>query len=448
MLLAIPLVAGASWAGATYYTGAQTQSAYDQLLAELNELKPLTLVNETYHAGMMNSTAVTKVMDSTSPDANVLFRLHHDIHHSPIGVNDGAVNVAAATIKTKLLIDESLPKEAMEIIGNFFGSDPFVIDSYIGFDGSMRNVIQVNAYQSVSNDMTIRFDGVDYTVNVNGNTISGAGSIGNFDVVTSDNNGKLRLSPGAVTTNLTRVSSGLYTGDYGVNFEKLSVSSDDLMFDVALKDIGIQSDTQINNNKLHSKGGFSIGAIDSPLPFNSASINTSIENINASGFEQFVEMISQVPLTDLMTSEDPDKTGQILNAYKSLIGPGSAVNYDIKLSNTGGKASIGYGISVLEETSPYYPANGLDSLETVRDLMNVVTLNAYLDADAGAVDLTPLGMFMMMPEAQQYILADGIKYKSDITVSNLIVDINGDPLSLEMMMGDMLEMPLSELMSM
>jgi uncharacterized protein YdgA (DUF945 family) len=87
------LVAGASWAGASYYAGAQTQSGYEQLLLQLNELKPFTLVNEEYYAGVANSTAITKVMESTAADAKVLFRLHHAINHSPIGMNDSGVRV-------------------------------------------------------------------------------------------------------------------------------------------------------------------------------------------------------------------------------------------------------------------------------------------------------------------------------------------------------------------
>ena len=107
-----------------------------------------------------------------------------------------------------------------------------------------------------------------------------------------------------------------------------------------------------------------------------------------------------------------------------------------------------YGVRVVDASSANYPANGFDSVTTVRDLLNILTLEAHMEADVEAVISLPWPCFMGAPEAQQYIVSDGLKYTSDITVSDLIVDINGNPLSLEMMVGDMLDMPLAALMEM
>lgn len=88
LLLALPLIAGTSWAGTSYYAGSSTKDAYSDLLVQLNEFKPFTLVNEQYSAGIATSTAITVVKASSAPDAEILFRLHHDINHSPVGLND------------------------------------------------------------------------------------------------------------------------------------------------------------------------------------------------------------------------------------------------------------------------------------------------------------------------------------------------------------------------
>ena len=134
LLVAIPLVAGASWAGASYYAGSQTQHGYDRLLAQLNELKPFTLVNESYYAGVANSTAITKVMDSTAAEAKVLFRLHHDIQHSPIGMNEDGLRVGAATIVTTLVRDESLSDELIAAMADFTEGEPIQLNTSVGFD--------------------------------------------------------------------------------------------------------------------------------------------------------------------------------------------------------------------------------------------------------------------------------------------------------------------------
>ena len=166
LLLAIPLVAGASWAGATFYTGSQTQSAYDKLLVQLNDYKPFTLVNESYTSGLVSSRAITKVMDSSAPDAQVLFRLQHDIQHSPIGVNEGNLRVSAANIKTTLVRDQSIPESVSQFMEGFTDAEPVQINTAVGFDGKTVNQFLISAYEHDYEDVQVRFNGVDYTANV------------------------------------------------------------------------------------------------------------------------------------------------------------------------------------------------------------------------------------------------------------------------------------------
>ena len=45
LLAVLPLVAGASWAGTTYYSGSQTRDAYDQLLAQLGQISSFAVEN-------------------------------------------------------------------------------------------------------------------------------------------------------------------------------------------------------------------------------------------------------------------------------------------------------------------------------------------------------------------------------------------------------------------
>ncbi len=447
LLLAIPLVAGASWAGASIYSGVQTQSAYDQLLTQLNELKPLTLVNETYSTGFRNSTAVTKVMESATPDAKVLFRLQHDIDHSPVAVVDSNVRIAAASIKTTLLNDGSLPESAVEFMQGFVDAEPFQINTEVGFDGNTRNQLLVSAYRHQEDGVEVNFGGLDYNADVLGDSIKGSGEIGE---ITVDGNGKrLNLTPGVITTDLTRISPAVYAGLYGIEFNQLTVSSDQGMpLDVVLESIGVNSDTTVENDQLTSRGSIHIGMIDSPLPLTSASLDMGVSNLSISGIKQYLEAINQLPVTDSMLSSDPEMIQAVMSTFLPAIGPGTGLDYKLQFSNDGGSASLDYGISIIEESSPNYPAGGLASIATFRDLLNVTYLEAHLNADADAIDQTPLAMFMMSPQAQQVIVADGTSYKADITLKELIVDINGNPLSLEMMMGEMLDMPLADAMKM
>lgn len=447
LLLAIPLVAGASWAGAAIYSGSQTQSAYEQLLTQLNEIKPLTLVNETYSTGFLNSTAVTKVMESAAADAKVLFRLQHDIDHSPVAVVDSSVRIAAANINTTLLDDGSLPESAVEFLQGFVDVEPFQINTKVGFDGSTRYQLLVSAYQFQEEGVEMNFGGLDYSADILGDTIKGAGEFGE---ITVNGHGKaLTLTPGFITTDLTRISQAVYAGNQDLKFDKLTVSSDQGMpFEVALESIGLTSDNTVENDQLSGRASVHVGKIHSPLPLNSASVDVGLSNLSIAGFNHYLEAVYQTPASDSELSSDSERLDAVMSAFLPAIGPGTGMDYKLRFSNDGGSASLDHGVSVVEEASPHYPAGGLASIATFRDLLNVIFMEAHLNADADAIDQTPLAMFMLSPQAQQVIVADGTSYKADISMKDLVVDINGNPLSLEMMLGEMLDMPLADIVKM
>lgn len=443
LLLAIPLVAGASWAGATFYTGSQTQSAYDKLLVQLNDYKPFTLVNESYTSGLVSSRAITKVMDSSAPDAQVLFRLQHDIQHSPIGVNEGNLRVSAANIKTTLVRDQSIPESVSQFMEGFTDAEPVQINTAVGFDGKTVNQFLISAYEHDYEDVQVRFNGVDYTANVDGDVFIGEGTVG--ELVVSGDDGQMRLSPGKIATNLTRIGKHVFSGSYGVEFDKLSIDANDMPFDIALQEIALTSDSDVDNDSLNTAAKFAIGNIDAPIPLNSASLEVALDRLSIAGMQDYVDAISQISLTSAAMGSDVDDLQVVLDAYKSLITPGLGLNYTIKATNDGGDAELAYGLNVIEKTSPHFPAGGLTSVETVRDALNIIELNARLDADAAALDMTPAAMFLLSPQAQQVIVSDGVSYKADVQLSNLIVNINGNPMSLELMIGEMLDTPLSAL---
>lgn len=446
LLFAIPLIAGASWAGASIYSGAQTQSAYDQLLTQLNEMKPFTLVNESYAAGFLNSTAVTKVMESAAPNAKVLFRLQHQIVHSPVAVVDTDVRIAAASISTTLLDDGSLSSSAVEFMQGFVDAEPFQINTEVGFDGNTRNQLRVSAYHYEKDGVELNFGGLDYNADVLGDSIKGTGEIGAISVEGHGN--QLGLTPGLITTDLERISQAVYAGRYGVEFNQLTVSSNEAMpMDVVLESIGVNSDTTVENNQLSSRGSVHVEKIVSPLPLTSATFAVGISNLSLSGIRQYVNAFNQIPVADSMLNSDPERVKAVMSTFLPAIGPGSGLDYKLEFTNDGGTASLDYGISVVDGSSPNYPTEGLATITTLRDLLNVTRLEAHLQADADAIDQTPLAMFMMSPQAQQVIVADGTSYKADITLRDLIVDINGNPLSLEMMLGEMLDMPLADAMN-
>ena len=103
LIVALPLIAGATWAGTSYFAGAQSEAGYDQFLSQTNAANFLTFEKESFEQGLTTSKAVTVVKESSAPDAEVLFRLAHDINHSSVQLNDNSPSVGTATIRTTLV---------------------------------------------------------------------------------------------------------------------------------------------------------------------------------------------------------------------------------------------------------------------------------------------------------------------------------------------------------
>ena len=105
LLLALPLIAGVSWAGTTLYSGAQTQPAYNRLLAQLNNSKILAVKSVEYEAGFTSSTAITEVrLNNSKTDERVY--LQHKISHSPVSMVPENARFGAAKIVTTLMVDK------------------------------------------------------------------------------------------------------------------------------------------------------------------------------------------------------------------------------------------------------------------------------------------------------------------------------------------------------
>ena len=443
LLLALPLIAGTSWAGTSYYAGSSTKDAYSDLLVQLNEFKPFTLVNEQYSAGIATSTAITVVKASSAPDAEILFRLHHDINHSPVGLNDAGVRFGAATIKTTLVIPENADSSASEMLQAFSSAEPIVINTNVKFDGTATHQLLVSAFESMNNGENVKFDGVDYTAIVNGKAITGTGTIGEFTV--DSPMVSFKLAPGVIDIDVEKHTNGVYGGSYGVSFSELSVESAALPFGVDVQDINFSSNTEINGSTFDTDVSMSLGNIDSPLPLNDIAITVGTHDLQIEGMSNYVTTMSQFSALDDSNATNPDFMNLWIGAMIDILGPNAGATYDIDMNNDGGNANVKLAVSVIDQSSPNYPSSGLASLTTVRDLLNVTEAELQFRGDAAAIDQTPLAAFLLSPQAEQFVLADGVTYQTSINAKDLIVDINGNPLSLELIMGETLDLALSDM---
>ena len=208
LLIALPFVATASWAGTTLYTGNQTRAAYDDLIAQLDGLNGMQVSTESYTSGFAASRAVTAVRASDAPDSSVLFRLRHEISHSPIGLDDGGARVGAARIVTTLL-DDDLSEETRAVIERFDGGVPFVLESDVGFDRRVSNVLAVSPLSLDADGVVLELGAIRYDADIDpAGRIVGTGDHAGLELALTDDDVTFSVAPGTERFELERVGDG------------------------------------------------------------------------------------------------------------------------------------------------------------------------------------------------------------------------------------------------
>jgi len=442
-LLALPMVFVASWAGAAYYTGAQTQSAYDEFLSSMNETHSLVLVKERYTSGVLNSTAITKVMDSEAEDAEILFRMKHDIEHSPIGIGSAGVRVSPAKIVTTLVQDELIDADVQNLLNGFSDQEPFLVSTVVHFDGAVSSQIEVASFDMEEDDLRLQFDGANYTVSAVEDSMVVTGSIGELSLTRSTD--QLLLTPGEIIARLKLVENGVFTGNYSIQFDKLDfLQYEEQRFQ--LSDLGFSMDASVENEMFDNRFEFFVNQIDAALPLESASLAYGVSDVPLESLDTFTDLLREIPAWQADDQAASEELKRMLSAVATLAQPGAGIDMEFKLKNEGGQAGVTYGIEVVDSDSSLFPVGGVAAAKTVGDLVGALKVDYSLNADVSAIEQTPLAAMMTAPMVQQYVVSDGKSYKMEVSVADLVVNINGSPLSLELLFPDQLNMPVSSVL--
>lgn len=438
LLLALPLVAGASWAGTTMYSGSQSEDAYQQLIAQLDNMTVLSVKPESWQPGFLSSTAITRIMSSDSNDAKELFRLQHEISHSPVGYGDEGTRVGASRIVTTLVMDD-LSDEAKKVAAIFDGGIPIQLTTNIAFSGQSSNRVDIASASFSDDDVSFSMQPsvTIFSYDPDG-ALVGNGTMGAVNIAMGDGV-HVDLSESTGEFNLNAIEDGVFTGTQTFRSDLLSIGNPSNGMELELNKLALNSLTTVNDRLLSSASDISVGGIESPLPINTANFGVSIHGINLDGFSQYMTTMSDLAYgSDLDTMDPAELLASMADAYKGLIVPGASVEERIGFTNDGGRVAASASIRFDGDGT----ASGYDSLQTVGNLLSALSANIMLDADAAALDMTPAVMFMGSPPLDTWIVNNGVSYTSDVTFKDLIVDINGNALPLEMMLGEALDMPL------
>jgi len=450
LLLALPLVAGVSWAGTTYYSGAQTEAAYNRLLEQINAKsnEMFVLKSTEYKAGIMESTAITEVASTEKSGEDIRFLLKHQINHSLVSVAPQNPRFGAASIITTLLVDDSYSADAKKFMESFETGEPFIATTEVAVDGATDSEIKINAVDHSEDDVIFKNSGaiINLATTASGD-VTGNG-VNDLFVVSEGDNKKMEMSNLAMKFDMKKLPGEDNISPYlhDINFE---ASVDEGHFVDAGEQVGkVKGITYVINQKLSAdepSAIFNMGV--ESLEVEAIPLKSLDFGVALTGFSMTEMLANKSFYQELQNARDPGEylfTGKGLEIMRATFKPDTkmALKMDAKSSDGDGNAAIDL----------WFAGNGSDDgytgMATAGDLAKAIAGTAVADIDKSVIMMTPLGGMLEHPMAQAYLTVGEDNVSLNATLEALVLKLNDQIIPLELMAGDMLSVPLEALLEM
>lgn len=455
LLIALPLFAGVSWASTTYYSGAQTEPAYERLLQQLNGSSVLLFEATDYDAGFMQSTARTDVKLNDAEQPDVLFTLEHTISHSPVSMVPESARFGAAKIVTRLSIDKLEDEELKEKFTAFNTGEPFVLTTDVAMDGTTDSEFKINSFEHVDEnnpDKTASFsEGVINVNSTNSGDIKGNGMLPNL-MISDDGVFQGEATDTNMTFTMKKLNDGsgldslgmLYDYTFAINMGESRITN--LLtnqVEALIQNTNITAEQNLSAASPYAKFSMGVESIDTDqIPVQSFNINS---NLSGFSMDKFIENPSF--FEELQSANDLNKEELMLKLVDIMRG---TFPPDSKLALNGIAETVNGDIDA--RINAWFTGNGsadgYTGMVTTGDLAKAFAATVDISADKAALNGTPIAELLENPLAFLYLTITDETVSLNATLDQLDLVVNNQSIPLEMMAGEMLQLPLEALLEM
>jgi len=440
LLLVLPLLGVAGWAGATMYAGQETQSAYDQLLNQLRVQHGLQVEPMEYEKNFLSSRIKTIVNKSNGQYDSVddlpeplrslssSFVLVHDIEHGPVVLSNG-LKALAGRIKTTVDMDSLDPEFAQAWKQGCACEEPVVLQSEITLQGEYSHVFDVASIDWSDGDSHVSFGGIHSESRVD--TDSRATSVGQTGVLSMQFDGShINVAAGQWQLLGREAIKNIIVGD--ATFTLPSINIDNAGKNTALSEVKVELKSDLSNGNINSYADFSAGTLSTPMAsFNDTHLDLEVNGISAETFTESMEGLSHL-------NRDIDQHAvELLEIYHNFIQPGLELKYGLRGENAnGGAFDAGIALS-------YAPEAGIsfDNMQTVGDLLTAIEAKASVKLDDTLLSQLP-GDADQNPMLHSIFNRTSDGYSLNAHLLDGSAELNGNPFPLTMMFAEQLAQPL------
>ncbi len=443
LLIAVPLLGAASWAGATLYAGNQAQTAYGELLEQLKVQHGLHVEPLDYDKNFLGSRVKTVVnggsgslsaaKDLPEPLRSLAgrFVLDHEIEHGPMVLSNG-LQALAGRIKTTLDMDSLDPDFAQRWKEACACEEPVVLLSEISLQGEYSHAFTVASLDWRDGDKHVTFGGLRSQARVDSDkSARSSGEIGRLSLRWQQGS-SLQVEPGQWQLDGTEAIKHIVVGEGVFSLPAVHFTQDGKVAE--FQGIKALFNTEIQDGLLNSSFDVGLDVLKGPAgELQDTHLSFSLDGITASALSDFS---GRLAMTDL--SSDSAAQIELLQLYRGLIAPGIAFKYGLRGNHAAGgdfDASI---------AMKYDPAGGVSfaSLQTVGDLVEAIKGDVSVAFDQGLLSVLPEQLKLMIPSTFESL--EG-RYVLKAELSEGQAAVNGDPVPLAMMFGAQFAQPLPSL---
>ena len=448
-LLSVPVVLAVAWAGSSWYIGRQAQTTLQQFIDQQNQQGSTGGVHYelvSYEKSALGAKAITKLVFEMPPLKEMVGEVQfiNEVKNGPIFL-DG---LGVARIHTTLDMD-ALPTDTRQKLTTAFeGKPPFEANTVLGFGGS-------NHYDVAVNPAKWTADGTSATLA--GAHLQGSATQdmkGEFDM-TVDKVEVKEASSQFVMPSMTAkgdikdVIAGQALGEFEITAPQVSVlaegTTEPFVFDAKLT-----SDSDIKDNELAANVVVTLdnmkGIKDA---LTKAQYSFDVKGLNADGLKEIgamqTEMQNAVDQIDwnaeaLDTPEGQRKQQELMDkvnqSSEKMLGilfsnvlktDKSQLHVNVVAENAKGKGNADLNLVYAGTTPP--DTNQLLTYSAL-DWLKMMKGKLLVNLDKG---ILPAGTEMMLLPAveQGFLVQNGEKYNSELTLAGDSVTLNGKPVPLD-----------------
>ena len=445
-----------TWAGTTWLISGQVEQNFDRALGQLNQklkqdLPFFEVRAEDFDKGLFRSEASSKITlrDDSTGDDDALY-LKHRIYHGPLMFTPMGVKLGSTYIVTTLDLDR-LPGERREAIEKATGGKPLItVGMLTGTSKDFDLDVDVSPVEisADADDVTIRFDGMEGTVksDFDGSYLKGELRNGRIAIDGNDEH-RFEMAPATITFDIDQMYRGtVLSGTSSLSTPELALTGPGGI-DIRGRNIRFTSNTRQNGGETTDAAvSLATDPITVDLPpkqirLDAAAIafDTRIEGMKTEQLKKLVDAGARLQNLDpeALKNGEAALDEELLDYLESIVGllqPGLGSSTRFDFSTPKGKLDT-------ELVLDYADARPAVELATLRDLLSALDGKLDIVADEALLAQLSLDRLAEIPVAMGFAVSENGKIRSQITIRNGVISINGAQTPFLDMLGPILDEP-------